>query len=82
MRVLKIGTLDKDITGKDAWQGHLAPTAHIHTKTKVPWVILPEGANAFDEFYDPKGVWSEESLARLEKLQKDAQRETTSEAAS
>jgi hypothetical protein len=41
---------------------------HIFTKSKLPWVTLPEGAAAFDVFYDMKKLWPAESLERLEAL--------------
>ena len=42
----------------------LAPDVHNFTSTKRPWVVLPEGARAFAEYYDSKQVWSADSLAR------------------
>jgi len=44
----------------------IAPDAHIFTRSKVPWVRLPEGQRAFDVFYDMKAEWPPESLARRE----------------
>ena len=37
---------------------------HIFTSTKQPWVVLPAGARALPEFYDPKQEWPAASLAR------------------
>ena len=30
----------------------LPPDVHIFTASKQPWVVLPEGAPAFEEYYD------------------------------
>lgn len=53
---IRVGTLDEP--------DRLPPDVHIFTASKQPWVTLPAGARAFEEFYDPKVVWSEESRAR------------------
>jgi hypothetical protein len=52
------GTLD-DPTG-------VTPDVHIYTRSKVGWVTLPEGAPAFDVYYDAKKLWPPASLRRLE----------------
>jgi len=59
-RFVRVGTLDDP----DA----LPPDVHIFTSSKQPWVVLPEGAPAFTEFYDLKATWSKESLARFEQI--------------
>ncbi|MEQ1564687.1 MAG: GFA family protein [Myxococcota bacterium] len=41
------------------------PDAHIFVSTKARWLALPEGARAFDEFYDRAAVWPEVSQQRL-----------------
>jgi hypothetical protein len=38
---------------------------HIFTRSKVPWVQLPEWVPAFEVYYDSKALWPAESLARL-----------------
>ena len=44
----------------------VTPDVHIFTRTKLPWVRLPEGARAFDTIYQVADqVWSPESRARL-----------------
>jgi hypothetical protein len=43
----------------------LVPDVHIYVRSKVDWVTIPEGARAFDEFYDLDEVWPAESLARV-----------------
>jgi hypothetical protein len=44
----------------------IVPDAHIYTRSKVPWVILPPDAPAFEAFYDRSAEWPAESLARRE----------------
>jgi hypothetical protein len=44
----------------------IAPDVHIYTRSKVPWVVLPEGVRTFHEYYDMKQEWPAESLARRE----------------
>ena len=41
------------------------PDVHIFTRTKVPWLALPEGARTFKSIYKLDRVWPAESLARL-----------------
>ena len=48
----------------------IAPDVHIFTKSKVPWVRLPEGARVFDVFYDMKQEWPAESMARRDAASK------------
>jgi hypothetical protein len=43
----------------------VVPDAHIFTRSKLPWVRLPEGARAFESTYKRDEVWSPESLRRL-----------------
>ena len=42
----------------------LKPDVHIYTRTKVPWVQLPEGVPVFREYYDAKVLWPAASLER------------------
>lgn len=44
------------------------PQAHIWTRSKQPWVPLPEGVPAFETVYDARALWPTESLARLDAL--------------
>lgn len=53
---VRAGTLDAP--------GRWPPDIHIYTSTKLPWLELPAGARAVAEFYDPREVWAEDSLAR------------------
>jgi hypothetical protein len=55
-RFVRVGTLDDPSA--------LAPDVHIYTRSRVPWVTLPESVPAFDEFYDPRALWPAESRAR------------------
>ena len=56
LRFVRVGTLDDNVA--------LKPDAHIFTRSKVPWLALPEGAAAFVVFYDMGKLWPPESLAR------------------
>jgi hypothetical protein len=53
---LRAGTLD------EAWR--VRPSAHIFTRSKLPWVALPADQPAFEIFYDMATQWPAESLAR------------------
>jgi hypothetical protein len=44
----------------------IAPDVHIFTRSKVPWIRLPEGVPAFEVYYDMQKLWPAESLARRE----------------
>ena len=44
------------------------PDVHIFTKSKLPWVTLPDDTPAFDVYYDTRKHWPAASLERLEKL--------------
>ncbi|MBF6560669.1 MAG: GFA family protein [Candidatus Binataceae bacterium] len=43
----------------------IKPDVHIFTRTKVPWLKLPDDARAFKTGYSLDKVWSPKSLARL-----------------
>lgn len=53
---IRVGTLDR--------AHRLPPDVHIYTSTKQPWVVIPEGMRAFDEYYRRADVWPAESIAR------------------
>ncbi len=55
-RFVRTGTLDAPSS--------LASDVHIYTRSKLPWVALPEGVPAVAEYYDMKALWPAESLAR------------------
>ncbi|HEU0304410.1 MAG TPA: GFA family protein [Gaiellaceae bacterium] len=54
---VRAGTLDDPSS--------VEPDVHIFTRSKVPWVTLPESVPAFEVFYDVKAMWPPESLERL-----------------
>ena len=56
LRFIRVGTLDEP--------DRLTPDVHIYTASKQPWVVLPPGTPAFEEYYDRNELWPEESLAR------------------
>jgi hypothetical protein len=56
LRFVRVGTLDDPAA--------VTPDVHIYTRSKLPWVRLPEGALAFEAYYDSREVWPPESLER------------------
>jgi len=44
------------------------PDVHIFTRSKVPWLVLPESTPAFATYYDTRKLWPPQSLERLEEL--------------
>jgi hypothetical protein len=54
---VRAGTLD-DPSG-------VVPDIHIYTRTKLPWLRLPEGARAVAGSYDLEDVWAPEMMKRL-----------------
>jgi len=57
---VRVGTLDEP--------DRLPPDIHIFTASKQPWVVLPPGTPAVEEYYDRKRHWPRESLERREAL--------------
>jgi hypothetical protein len=49
---------------------HVAPDVHIYTRSKLPWVTLPDDVPAFSTYYDTQKLWPAASLERLEALSK------------
>jgi len=43
----------------------VAPDVHIFTRSKLPWLALPDAVPAFDVYYDSKQLWPADSLQRL-----------------
>jgi len=41
------------------------PDVHIYTRSKLPWVTLPESTPAFDGYYEAKALWPAASLERV-----------------
>ena len=52
------GTLDEPSS--------VTPDAHIFTRSKLPWIALPDSVPAFDVYYDSKALWPAASLERRE----------------
>jgi hypothetical protein len=46
----------------------VAPDVHIFTKSKLPWVTLPDSVPAFDVFYDMQALWPATSLERVDAI--------------
>lgn len=44
------------------------PDIHIFTRSKQPWVILPDDVPAVPEYYNRNDYWPEESLVRYKML--------------
>ncbi len=57
LRFVRVGTLD-DPTA-------LSPDVHIFTRSKLPWVRLPENVPSYDVYYETEKLWPPESLERL-----------------
>ncbi len=53
---VRVGTLDDPAA--------CPPDVHIFTATKLPWLVLPEGARVYTNYYRSAEVWSPEALAR------------------
>jgi hypothetical protein len=60
VRFVRVGTLDEP--------GRVPPNIHIFTTTRQPWVALPPGIPAVDEYYKAAEYWPQESLERRAKL--------------
>lgn len=60
IRFVRAGTLDDPAS--------IEPDIHIYTRSKLPWVRLPEGALAVDAYYDSSKVWPNRSLERRRAL--------------
>ena len=58
VRFVRGGTLDDPAA--------VAPDVHIFTRSKLPWVTLPDSVPAFDVYYDTKKLWPAASLERLD----------------
>lgn len=57
IRFVRIATLDDP--------GAITPDAFIYTRSKLPWVTLPDTIPAFEEFYDRRALWPEAAQERL-----------------
>jgi len=55
---VRAGTLDQPAA--------VAPDVHIFTRSKLPWVQIPDGVRSFESIYsDISKVWPAESVKRL-----------------
>jgi hypothetical protein len=55
---VRAGTLDEPSS--------VSPDVHVFTRSKLPWLLLPEGIPAFDLYYDRRTLWPPASLERIE----------------
>jgi hypothetical protein len=62
VRFVRGGTLDDPSS--------VAPDVHIYTRSKLPWVVLPESIPAFRTYYDTDKLWPAASLERLAALRR------------
>jgi hypothetical protein len=60
VRFVRGGTLDDPSA--------VAPDVHIFTRSKLPWVTLPESVPAFEVYYETRKLWPAASLERLDAL--------------
>jgi len=63
MRFIRVGALDAP--------ERAPPDIHIFTESKQPWVVIPPGAVAVPNYYDPKEIWPPESLERVGGLRRN-----------
>jgi hypothetical protein len=59
---VRAGTLDEPAS--------VSPDVHIFTRSKLPWVALPDAVPSFDVYYDTEALWPAESLDRLRALRR------------
>jgi hypothetical protein len=59
---VRAGTLDEPAS--------VSPDAHIFTRSKLPWVTLPESVPSFEVDYDSDALWPAESLERVRALRR------------
>jgi hypothetical protein len=57
VRFVRAGTLDQP--------SGVAPDVHIYTRSKLPWITVPDTVPAFEVYYDSKALWPAASLERL-----------------
>ena len=60
VRFVRGGTLDQP--------SGIEPDVHIFTRSKLPWIALPDSVPAFEVYYDTKALWPAASLDRLEAI--------------
>jgi hypothetical protein len=57
---VRAGTLDEPSS--------VSPDAHIFTRSKLPWVEIPEAVPSFEIYYDADELWPAASLERRRAL--------------
>jgi hypothetical protein len=62
LRFVRAGTLDDPSS--------VEPDVHIYTRSKLPWVALPESTPAYRTYYDTDALWPAASLERLAALRR------------
>ena len=62
VRFVRGGTLDDPSS--------IEPDVHIYTRSKLPWVTLPQSVPSFSTYYDPKKLWPPASLERIAALRR------------
>jgi hypothetical protein len=60
VRFVRGGTLDQP--------SGVTPDVHIFTRSKLPWVTLPDSVPAVEVYYDSKVLWPAASLERLKAI--------------
>jgi len=60
VRFVRVGTLEEP--------DRLPPDIHIFTASKQPWVVIPPGMPAVEEYYDRDVYWPKSSLERRQAL--------------
>jgi hypothetical protein len=60
VRFVRAGTFDDPSA--------VEPDVHIFTRSKLPWLELPDSVPAFSTYYDTQKLWPAASLERLEAL--------------
>jgi hypothetical protein len=60
VRFVRAGTLDDPSA--------IEPDVHIYTRSKLPWVELPDAVPSYRSFYEIEKLWPAESLKRVQVL--------------
>ena len=60
VKFVRAGTLDQPAS--------VSPDVHIFTRSKLPWITIPESVPAVEVYYDRHELWPPESLGRLDAL--------------
>jgi hypothetical protein len=64
VRFVRAGTLDDPSA--------VEPDVHIYTRSKLPWVELPDGVPSFTSYYETEKLWPAKSLERVAAMRKQA----------